>query len=464
MFEQDTICALSTPPGKGAIALVRLSGKDSIVIVERIFRSSRESKLLTRQKANTLHYGQLVEGEQIIDEVVVSLFKAPHSFTGEDTVEISVHGSVFIQQTVIQLLIKMGARLARPGEFTQRAFLNGKMDLAQAEAIADLISAQTAIAHKMALRQMKGGVSLEIKNLRDQLLHFTTLVELELDFGEEDVEFANRDQLGQLVGTIDQVIRRLIDSFQYGNAIKNGIPVAIIGNTNVGKSTLLNALLNEERAIVSEIAGTTRDVIEDVINIEGVQFRFIDTAGIRHTHDTIENLGIERTYVKIEQAEVVLTLIDATETLNEIVKFLTQMSDRLHQKNSVLVINKIDQANESQIEELGLLGKSMGIPTLMISAKYRKNIELLTNFLVEATHQQGLTENDVIISNSRHLEALIPAREAIKRVIEGLQSDISGDFLAQDIRECLYYLGSITGEIGTEEVLGNIFKNFCIGK
>lgn len=464
MIEQETICALSTPPGKGAIAVIRLSGKESFPIVEPIFRSPAGLKLLTRQKANTLHFGQLVDGDQLIDEVVVSLFKAPHSFTGEDIVEISVHGSVYVQQTVIQLLIKKGARLARPGEFTQRAFMNGKMDLAQAEAVADLISAQTAIAHKVAMRQMKGGISLEIKYLRDQLLHFITLVELELDFGEEDVEFANREQLSQLVSKIEQVIGRLIDSFHYGNAIKNGIPVAIIGNTNVGKSTLLNALLNEERAIVSEIAGTTRDVIEDVINIEGVQFRFIDTAGIRHTQDTIESLGIERTYAKIEQAEVVLTLIDATETLNEIIKFLTQMSDRLHQKSSVLVINKIDRASESQTDELRALGESMGIPTLFISAKHKKNIELLTNFLVEATHQQGLSENDVIISNARHLEALIPAREAIIRVGEGLQSSISGDFLAQDIRECLYHLGSITGEIGTEEVLGNVFKNFCIGK
>lgn len=464
MIEQDTICAITTPPGRGAIAVIRLSGPEALAIADSLYQPIKAGKRLTDQASHTLHFGQICDGMQMIDEVVVSIFHAPHSFTGEDVVEISVHGSEYIQQVVLKLLIEKGARLARPGEFTQRAFLNGKMDLAQAEAVADLIAAQSKAAHKVALQQMKGGISHEIKLLRDQLLHFITLVELELDFSEEDVEFADRTELSDLVRKIDVIIGKLTDSFSYGNAIKNGIPVAIIGNTNVGKSTLLNALLNEDRAIVSEIAGTTRDVIEDVMTIDGIQFRFIDTAGIRHTHDTIENLGIERTFAKIEQAEVVLTLVDACSPFNEIVMFLTSMSEHLQQKKSALVINKTDKASSEEIDELLRLAESMDMTALPISAKMKLNIETLTRFLVDSTHRQDYAESDVIVTNLRHYEALFHARTAIERVAQELADEISGDFLAQDIRECLYYLGSITGEIGTEEVLGNIFKNFCIGK
>lgn len=464
MIDQRTICAISTPSGMGAIAVIRLSGSEAIEITDKIFQSRKEGKLLKAQKANTLHYGSIVKNNELIDEVVVAIFRAPHSFTGEDTVEISCHGSVFIQQEVLQLLIDNGARMAKPGEFTQRAFLNGKMDLSQAEAVADLISASSTVSHRIAMKQMRGGVLNEIKSLRAQLLHFTSLVELELDFSEEDVEFANRAELNLLTVGISNLITKLANTFQYGNAIKNGIPVAIIGDANVGKSTLLNALLNEEKAIVSEIAGTTRDVIEDVAIINGIQFRFIDTAGIRHTTDTIENLGIERTYAKLEQAEIVLTLVDGTKPINDIVMFLTSISEKLHLKKSALIVNKIDIADQIILDELTELGESMQLPTLLISAKKNINIHSLSGFLINAIQSQGYTETDIVITNARHYESLTNAGKAIERVFDGLSTGISGDFLSQDIRECLYYLGEITGEISTDEVLGNIFKNFCIGK
>ncbi|MFA9391375.1 MAG: tRNA uridine-5-carboxymethylaminomethyl(34) synthesis GTPase MnmE [Prolixibacteraceae bacterium] len=464
MIDQFTICAISTSPGMGAIAVIRLSGNEAITITDRIFRSVVKTKKLLDQPANSLHYGTLVDDQTLIDEVVVALFRSPHSYTGEDTIELSCHGSVYLQQTILQLLLKNGARLAKPGEFTQRAFLNGKLDLAQAEAVADVISASSASAHKVALQQMRGGVSKEIKSLRNQLLTFTSLVELELDFSEEDVEFANRAELLKLSEDIQQLISKLAQSFQYGNALKNGIPIAIIGDANVGKSTLLNVLLNEERAIVSEIAGTTRDVIEDILIIDGNQFRLIDTAGIRTTTDTIETLGIERTYEKIEQADVVLTLIDASRPFNEIVMFLTKMGEKLHQKKSALVINKIDIAEPEVVEELIQMGKVMQFPTLCIAARDKQNIDQLISFLIESVQNKAYSENDVIITNVRHFESLTNAGKAIDRVLEGLHSGISGDFLSQDIRECLYYLGEITGEISTDEVLGNIFKHFCIGK
>ena len=464
MIDQNTICAISTSPGMGAIAVIRLSGADAVKITDHIFRSVVKDKRLKDQPANSLHYGSIVNGDIIIDEVVVAVFKAPYSYTGEDTVEISCHGSIVIQQSILQLLVDRGSRLAKPGEFTQRAFLNGKMDLSQAEAVADLISASSLAAHKLALNQMRGGVSTEIKLLRSQLLTFTSLVELELDFSEEDVEFANRTDLLQLCTGILHLINKLTNSFEYGNALKNGIPVAIIGDANVGKSTLLNALLNEEKAIVSEIAGTTRDVIEDVVIIDGIQFRFIDTAGIRTTTDTIENLGIERTFNKIEQAEIVLTLIDASRSFNDIIVFLTRMSDKLHEKKSALVINKIDLAEQNVIDELIRMGNEMQFPTLSIAARENTNIDQLITFLIDSVQNKAYTENDVIITNVRHYESLKSAGIAIERVIEGLKTGISGDFLSQDIRECLYYLGEITGEISTDEVLGNIFKHFCIGK
>lgn len=464
MIDQNTICAITTAPGTGAIAVIRLSGEQSIEITDSVFRSAKKGKTLIDQAGNTLHFGQIYDDEILVDEVIVSIFRAPHSFTGEDVVEISCHGSVYLQQTLLQLFVKRGAPLARPGEFTQRAFLNGKMDLSQAEAVADVISASSKAAHQIALNQMKGGISQQIKSLRSELLTFISLVELELDFSEEDVEFANRQQLLELVIQIKRTIDKLASSFQYGNAIKNGIPIAIIGDTNVGKSTLMNALVNEERAIVSHIAGTTRDVIEDVVIIDGIEFRFIDTAGIRHTTDTIESIGIERTYNKIEQAEIILTLVDASRPFNEIVKFLTQMSEKLHGKHSALVINKIDIANDEDVNELASMGEAMGMPTILISAKKQVQIDLLINYLTHSIRQKRQNETDVVITNVRHYEAFSLAGASVARVIEGLNTGISGDFLAQDIRECLHYLGEITGEISTDEVLGNIFKNFCIGK
>jgi tRNA modification GTPase len=464
MIDQQTICAISSAPGTGAIAMLRLSGTGSLVIAQQVFSAFNPNKKVTEQKTGTFHFGTIVYGNEIIDEVIVSVFKAPHSFTGEDMVEISCHGSVYIQQRILHLLIEKGARLAKPGEFTQRAFLNGKMDLSQAEAVADLIAASSEAAAKIALKQMRGGISNQIKQLRNELLTFTSLVELELDFSEEDVEFANREQLLHLSTNIYQLISRLCNSFRYGNAIKNGLPVAIIGDANVGKSTLLNVLLNEERAIVSEIAGTTRDVIEDVVIINGIEFRFIDTAGIRTTTDAIETIGIERTFQKIEQAEIVLTMIDATSSFNSIIMFLTRMSEKLHSKKTALVINKVDAADEETIEELSHMGQEMQFPTLSISAKNKLGVEQLIQFLVSSVQENAYTESDVIITNLRHYESLTNAGKAIERVIEGLNSNISGDFLSQDIRECLYYLGSITGEVSTDEILGNIFRNFCIGK
>jgi len=465
MIDQQTICAISTAAGTGAIAMIRLSGNNAHAIADSIFCSVKASKKLAQQKGGTFHFGTICDSKnEIVDEVIAAVFKAPHSFTGENMVEFSCHGSSYIQQKVLQLLIDKGARMAKPGEYTQRAFLNGKMDLSQAEAVADLIAASSGAAAKIALQQMRGGISDQIKLLRNQLLTFTSLVELELDFSEEDVEFANREDLLQLSNDINQLIRKLTASFQYGNAIKNGLPVAIVGDANVGKSTLLNALLREERAIVSEIAGTTRDVIEDVVIIDGIQFRFIDTAGIRTTTDQIETLGIERTFQKIEQAEIVLTIIDATRPFNDIIMFLTRMSEKLHTKKSALVINKIDKADEAVIEELTQMGQAMEFPVIPISAKEQLHIDNLTTFLTQSVQSNAYTESDVIITNLRHYESLTNAGEAIKRVIEGLHAQISGDFLSQDIRECLYYLGEITGEISTDEVLGNIFKHFCIGK
>ncbi|MBN2806492.1 MAG: tRNA uridine-5-carboxymethylaminomethyl(34) synthesis GTPase MnmE [Prolixibacteraceae bacterium] len=464
MTDQQTICAISTAPGMGAIAIIRLSGHETFSMIDRIFRPAAKKTALKLQKANTIVYGTIIKEGAVLDEVLVSIFKAPHSFTGEDTIEIACHGSVFVQQTLLQLLIEQGARMAKPGEFTQRAFLNGKMDLAQSEAVADVIAAASASAHRIALQQMRGGISKEIQQLRQQLLTFTSLIELELDFSEEDVSFANRDELFKLCNNIHHLINRLSKSFQLGNALKNGVPVTIIGDTNVGKSTLLNALLNEDKAIVSDIAGTTRDVIEDVVIIEGIQFRFIDTAGIRATNDTIENMGIERSYQKIAQSDIVLTMVDASRSLNDIIIFLTSMSDKLHEKKSALIINKIDIAPKEQIEELMSLGEEMQLPVILLSAKGKTNMDQLINFLIHSVQSGTYNDNDVLVSNVRHYESLKNAGAAIERVLDGMQLSISGDFLSQDIRECLYYLGEITGEISTDEVLGNIFKNFCIGK
>ncbi len=468
MKDNSTIAAISTAPGMGAIAVIRLSGKDSIKICDRIFQAPN-SKKLTGQPANTLHFGLLKDGNDIIDEVIVSIFKAPHSYTGEDVVEISCHGSNYIQQKILETLVMKGARLARPGEFTLRAFLNGKIDLSQAEAVADLISSTSKAIHKVAINQMRGGFNREIKKLREQLLHFVSLIELELDFSEEDVEFADRKELKNLVTGIEQLIKKLLNSFSYGNAIKNGIPVAIAGKTNTGKSTLLNLLLKEDKAIVSEIAGTTRDFIEDTITIDGINFRFIDTAGLRHTSDTIEKIGIERTYRKIEQAEIVLLVVDATEPPESAISSIHQIMKDIRKKKEklVVILNKIDCCLPEEINSfIKIVKNNLGDKGKLVamSAKQGENLGELEGVLKELVHAENIEKNEVIITNVRHYEALGKSHAAIMRVIEGLNNRISSDLIAQDIREALHYLGEITGEITTNEILGNIFKNFCIGK
>ena len=465
MLDQSTICAISTSPGAGAIAVIRLSGSEAISITDKVYRSPKIGKSLIDQSANTLHFGQLVFQDATIDEVVVALFKAPHSFTGEDIVEISCHGSTYIQQKILEALIDNGARMALPGEFTQRAFLNGKMDLSQAEAVADVIASSNAAAHKLAISQMRGGFSKEIKALRDQLLHFTAMVELELDFSEEDVEFADRTALRNLTERIEKLLRKLKDSFQLGNAIKNGIPVAIVGETNVGKSTLLNALLNEDKAIVSDIHGTTRDVIEDVVNIHGTAFRFFDTAGIRETEDQIENLGIERSYSKLEQATVVLLVVDTNNPFDLIRSRIDKIRRRVSDKQMLIIVaNKIDSGLPETIQQLELMDLTDDEKMVFIAARDKKNLDELINYMQRAINLDTTEQQDVIVTNVRHYEILKNAHEAILRVLNGLDQQIPGDLLSQDIRECLHYLAEITGEISNHEVLGHIFKNFCIGK
>ncbi len=459
----STITAISTAPGVGGIAVIRVSGPDAFCITDLIFKA--KDKTVVKQAANTICFGSIVNNQtEIIDEVLVAVFRAPHSFTGEDVVEISCHGSVYVQQRILQLLIENGCVLAQAGEFTQRAFLNGKMDLSQAEAVADLIASTSAASHRMAMTQMRGGFSSELIKLRTQLLNFVSLVELELDFSEEDVEFANRSQLQLLATEIQKLISRLADSFKVGNVLKNGVPVALVGETNVGKSTLLNVLLNEDRAIVSDIHGTTRDVIEDQIVLRGVTFRFIDTAGIRHTHDTIENLGIERTYQKIEQAAVVLWLLDCTQ-LSEHMEWLTErIEKKAAGKKVILVFNKIDKIPEEERHVLGQLFESFEGERIYISAKQQINTVELEDALIRAAQLPEVNPGDVVVNNIRHYEALKNALTAIERVSDGLETGISGDFLSQDIRECLHFLGEITGQISNDEILGNIFGKFCIGK
>ena len=464
MLDQKTICAISTPPGIGGIAVIRISGKEAISIADKVYHSPQNGKKLTDQKANTLHFGVIHAEKDLIDEVVIGLFKAPHSFTGEDIVEISCHGSVYIQQQILQLLILNGARMARPGEFTERAFLNGKMDLSQAEAVADLIASGNAAAHKLALTQMRGGFSREINQLRGELLRFAALIELELDFAEEDVEFADRTSLIELSTRIATLLQKLADSFRLGNVIKNGIPVAIIGETNVGKSTLLNALLNEDKAIVSDIHGTTRDVIEDVVNIGGTQFRFSDTAGIRDTADIIESMGIERSYLQLGKAEIVLLVTDISRSADPIIDRILKIRKKIADQQLIIIANKVDIASDEAKSQLTALPLLPNESLVFIAAKSRENLEELIRIMKNSLDLKSIGPEDIVVSNVRHYEALSNALNAIKLVIEGLNSGISGDFLAQDIRECLHYLGEITGEITTDETLGYIFKNFCIGK
>ena len=412
-------------------------------------------------------FGRIHDGNEIIDEVLVSLFRAPHSYTGEDSTEITCHGSSYILQQVMQLLIENGCRMAQPGEYTQRAFLNGKMDLSQAEAVADLIASSSAATHRLAMSQMRGGFSKELTDLRNKLLNFTSMIELALDFSEEDVEFADRSALRKLADEIELVISRLVHSFSVGNAIKNGVPVAIIGETNAGKSTLLNVLLNEDKAIVSDIHGTTRDVIEDTMNIGGITFRFIDTAGIRETNDTIESLGIERTFQKLDQAEIVLWMVDSVNAASQIELLSEKIVPRCEGKHLIVVFNKADLIEENQNEDLSALLKDFpkeSTEHIFISAKQRENTSELQKMLISAAHLPTVTQNDIIVTNVRHYEALSKALEAIHRVQDGLDSHISGDFLSQDIRECIFFISDIAGEVTNDMVLQNIFQHFCIGK
>lgn len=462
-MNEDIICAISTPPGMGAIAVVRLSGKGSIELVDNMFRSP-SGKKLSEAQPNTVHFGQIEREGALLDEVLVTLFHAPRSFTGEESVEISCHGSVYIQQKLVELLLSCGARLALAGEFTRRAFRNGKYDLSQAEAVADLIASTSQASHRVAMNQMRGGFARKLADLRDKLLQFVSLIELELDFSEEDVEFANREKLHELTVEIERKINALAGSFQLGNVIKSGIPVAIIGETNVGKSTLLNLLLQEEKAIVSDIHGTTRDVIEDTMNIGGVTFRFIDTAGIRHTTDTIETMGIERTYRKIEQASIVLWVIDVTTPREKIEVLAKSIVPRVAGKEVVLLFNKADLLTESGRKTMADILPEVEGDRLFISAKTRRDTDKLQELLVQAAAIPSIGEEDVIVTNLRHYESLTKALEAIRRVKEGLDIGITHDFLSQDIRECMFYLGEITGQISTDEILGNIFSKFCIGK
>ena len=471
MTNQDTIIALATPSGIGAIAVIRLSGKDAIKIVDQFFKSKIKNKNLLTQKTHTIHLGHLIEQDRIIDEVLISIFKNPNSYTGENVIEISCHGSIYIQQEIIQLFIKNGVRLANPGEFTLRAFLNGKLDLSQAEAVADLISSDSKASHQIAIQQMRGGFSTEIENLRQELLNFASLIELELDFAEEDVEFANREDFQKLIHEISSVLKRLIESFAYGNVLKNGIPVAIIGEPNVRKSTLLNILLNEEKAIVSHIAGTTRDAIEDEMIIDGVLYRFIDTAGIRDTKDEIESIGIKKTFEKASQAQVIIYLFDAAIIRNKKYELQCQLLElvqveiekikiKFPNKKLIIVANKTDLLSNKEID---LLSESIK-NTLLLSAKNNVGINKLKNELTSLVNKGALSNNQTIVSNSRHFEALNKALLEINYVQKGIDNNLSSDLIAIDIRQALLHLGEITGKVTTEDLLGNIFANFCIGK
>lgn len=467
MIKDTTIAAIATPAGMGAIAVIRLSGADSIAICEKVFSPTRKGKKLLEQAAYTIHHGKILDGDITVDQVLISLFKSPNSYTGEDVIEISCHGSTLIQKQILELLIRNGATPAQAGEFTQRAFLNGKMDLSQAEAVADLISSSSEAARRVAIDQMRGGFSNELKGLREQLLQFISLIELELDFSEEDVEFADRKQLLSLVEIIANKTSKLLESFKYGNVIKTGIPVTIAGKPNVGKSTLLNRILNEEKAIVSDIAGTTRDTIEDTIIVEGIAFRFIDTAGLRHTTDTIESIGIERAYAKILQALIVLLLVDARDATEVVMDEIDNVRKSLKDnQRMIILINKSDMV-KNELLQTAIESLNVNYPKTLIirlSAKHDDNMEGLMHELV-CDYQYPLNNSEeVIITNVRHYESLLKAYENLHRVIDGINSQTPTDLLAMDIRQVLHYIGEITGQITNDEILGSIFSKFCIGK
>ena len=448
----DTIVALATPQGVSALAVIRLSGGGSIGITNRVFKG----KDLTEQPSHTLHFGLITDGNRPIDEVLVSVFREPHSFTKEDSIEISCHGSPTIVKEIIKVLLKQGARLAEPGEYTKRAFLNGRFDLAQAEAVADLIHAENDNARQAALNQMRGGFSKEIQHLREELIHFASLIELELDFGEEDVEFAKRDELKQLIFKIQSYLKPLILSFDQGNVIKNGVPVVIAGKPNAGKSTLLNALLNEERAIVSDIAGTTRDVIEDEMILGGITFRFMDTAGIRHTQDTIEAIGVQRTHESMKKASLILYLFDLTQTSKEEIEREESEIKKLGIPY-LKIGNKLDKASPDVL-------KNLGDDFVLIAAASKTNLEKLKDRIISLFQVNEVKQGDVVVTNLRHYQNLLQTNQSLARVLEGMDGHVTGDFLAMDIRQSLHYLGEITGQITSDDLLANIFSKFCIGK
>jgi len=458
MLYNDNIVALATASGVGAIAVIRVSGDKAIKIIGDVFQATN-NKDITKAKTHTIHLGYIADDNRVLDQVLVSIFRNPNSYTGEDLVEVSCHGSVFIQQQIIQLLLRKGCRMAQAGEFTLRAFLNGKMDLSQAEAVADLINSENQATHQIAMQQIRGGFSSEISKLRNELLNFASLIELELDFSEEDIEFADRTELKKLLEKIESVLKRLIDSFALGNVIKNGIPIAIVGQPNVGKSTLLNALLNEEKAIVSHIAGTTRDAIEDQIIIEGITFRFIDTAGIRETEDIVENIGIKKTFEKIRQAQAVLLIIDKIKNIN---KQIDEIKNKYPNKAIFVVFNKIDLLSENELKTIKKSYNNISFD--MISAKEKIGIESLKNKLLSLVNLSVLRNNDTIIANTRHYDSLLYALVEIQKIRYSLETDISADLIAIDLRQALHYFGEITGEITNEKLLENIFANFCIGK
>jgi len=467
VFDSDTICAIATPHGMGAIAVVRISGAKAHSIVSQLFTQNNKPFDFGKIVANKAYYGHIVDHGELLDEVLVTFFKAPHSFTGEDSAEISVHGSVYVQQKLLQILIAHGCRMAEAGEFTRRAFVNRKFDLAQAEAIADLINSESEAAHRVAINQLKGGFSKELQVMRSKLLEMTSLIELELDFSEEDVEFADRSQLKALLQETLSHVDKLKDSFRLGNAIKNGIPVAIVGLTNTGKSTLLNALLGEDRAIVSDIAGTTRDTIEETLNINGILYRFIDTAGLRNTDETIERIGIERSYKKISEANVVIGMLDATtsyESMLSSAQAIVAKVDLQHQQ-LILCINKVDTLSDYGESLRGKLNHDLDSNDIMViclSAKHGFGLNDLYNTL--KLSQPLASPDATLVTNVRHYEALMHASESLKSVQQGLEMNIPTDLISHDLRQALYYLGSITGEITTDEVLGSIFSRFCIGK
>ena len=461
---ESTICAISTPHGTGGIAVIRISGPQAISYTSQCWKGAP----IADMASHTAHLGNILFADgQMLDQVVLTIFRAPNTFTGEDVIEISCHGSVWIQQQIVNRLIECGCQAASAGEFTQRAFANHRIDLSQAEAIADVIAASSRAAHRIAINQMRGAFSNQLADLRTQLLDFVSLIELELDFSEEEVEFADRTQLLTLANHILDIITRLADSFATGNVIKNGLPVAIAGETNAGKSTLLNYLLHDDRALVSNIHGTTRDVIEDTITLGGTLFRFIDTAGIRHTHDTIEAMGIERTFKKINEAQLVLWLIDGTNPPQHLAQLSTEILPHTAGKQLIAVVNKDDCLNDEQRQAITNTLAQLLPPDaqhIFISAKQQTALTQLQNMLIEAAALPEADESQVIVTNARHYQALTRAQQALQRAIQGLTDGLSGDFVSQDIREAMHYLGEITGEITTHDILGNIFSRFCIGK